>query len=134
MVVDVMDDERVDQLFHALADSTRRDIVERSIHAEFSVSDLARSYSMSFAAVQKHVAILDRAGLITKRKHGRQQLVTSNVAAIRRARRCLDHFEEIWLARLERFGELLNAPAIDPIRNHDPNPSPNPEPEPGATA
>jgi DNA-binding transcriptional ArsR family regulator len=140
MVVDLMSDERVDRLFHALADATRRDIVERSMHAEFSVSDLARSYSMSFAAVQKHVAVLDRAGLVTKRKRGRQQLVTSNVEAIRNARRCLDHFEQIWLVRLERFGELLDEPddgpftkpESDPTSGHQPGHQPNHQPEQGA--
>jgi DNA-binding transcriptional ArsR family regulator len=128
MVEDLMSGERMDRLFHALADATRRDIVERSMRAEFSVSDLARSYSMSFAAVQKHVAVLDRAGLVTKRKRGRQQIVTSNVEAIRNARRCLDHFEQIWLVRLERFGELLDEPDNSPITNPEPNPTPNHQP------
>lgn len=70
---------------------------------------------MSFAAVQKHVAVLDRAGLVTKRKRGRRQLVAGNLEAVRVARRCLDQYEQIWLARLERFGDLLAEPEPESV-------------------
>lgn len=96
-----------DQLFHALADATRRDILERATRGEHSVSALARCYPMSFAAVQKHVAVLERAGLVTKRRRGREQLVRSNIDTIRTAREALDRLETLWRARLERFGEVL---------------------------
>jgi DNA-binding transcriptional ArsR family regulator len=97
----------VDRVFHALADATRRDIVVRTLQAESSVSALARLYPMSFAAVQKHVAVLERADLVTKRRHGREQLVAGNVVTIRRASRLLDDLEAIWRARIDRFGAIL---------------------------
>jgi DNA-binding transcriptional ArsR family regulator len=107
MVVEVGDDEQVDRLFAALADPTRRDIVRRAMQGEHSVSALARSYPMSLAAVQKHVAVLERAQLITKERRGREQLVRCNVDAIRAARRLLDQWEAVWRGRIDRFGEVL---------------------------
>jgi DNA-binding transcriptional ArsR family regulator len=98
---------QADRLFHALADPTRRDIVMRTITSELSISALARFYPMSFAAVQKHVAVLERARLVTKRQRGREQLVRGNVDAIGEARRQLDRFEEMWRARIDRAGEVL---------------------------
>jgi DNA-binding transcriptional ArsR family regulator len=94
-------------MFHALADATRRDIVVRTLQAEYSVSALSRLYPMSFAAVQKHVAVLERADLVTKRRQGREQLVAANVGAIRRASGLLDELEAIWRARIDRFGDIL---------------------------
>jgi DNA-binding transcriptional ArsR family regulator len=103
MVVD-----SVDRVFHALADGTRRDILGRTLRDEYSVSALARLYPMTFAAVQKHVAVLETAGLVTKRKHGREQLVTGNVETIRRAARLLDQLEVVWRDRLARFETVLD--------------------------
>jgi DNA-binding transcriptional ArsR family regulator len=99
--------ERVDQVFHALADATRRDIVAVVLHDERSVSDLARRYPMSFAAVQKHVAVLARAGLVTKRRHGREQRVRGDVEALREVHRLLDQLEVLWRGRLDRIDDLL---------------------------
>ena len=96
-----------DRLFHALADPTRRDIVSRTLRDEQSVSGLARLYPMSFAAVQKHVAVLEAAGLVTKRPHGREKLVAGNVEAVRNATRVLDGLEAVWRGRIERMGEIL---------------------------
>ncbi len=107
MVVDVVERAELDSVFHALADGTRRDIVVRTLRAEHSVSALSRLYPMTFAAVQKHVAVLERAALVTKRRSGREQLVTGNVDAVRRAARLLDRLEVVWLARMERFGAVL---------------------------
>ena len=107
MVVDLVEQEQADRVFHALADGTRRDIVRRTMQAEYSVSALARLYPMSFAAVQKHVAVLEGALLVTKRRQGREQLVTGNVDAVRAATRLLDQFEALWRERLDRFGEVL---------------------------
>ena len=103
MVVD-----QVDRVFHALADATRRDIVARTLEAEYSVSGLARLYPMTFAAVQKHVAVLHDAGLVTKRRNGREQLVSADIEAIRRAARLLDRFETAWRARIDRMADLLD--------------------------
>ena len=94
-------------MFHALADVTRRDIVLRAMRGEHSVSALARSYPMSFAAVQKHVAVLEAAGLVTKRRQGREQLVRGNVRTVRQAQRLLEQLEEVWRSRIDRMGEIL---------------------------
>ncbi len=108
MVVHASDERRsVDRVFHALADGTRRDIVMRTLQDEYSVSALARLYPMSFAAVQKHVAVLEDANLVLKRRDGRQQLVSGNVDAVRRASDLLDELEAIWRARIDRFAEIL---------------------------
>jgi DNA-binding transcriptional ArsR family regulator len=108
MVVDAQaSSAALDQLFGALADATRRDILARVMDAEASVSELAQRYDMSFAAVQKHVAVLERAQLVTKRKDGRAQRVAGNPAAVRRANRLLAEFEERWQARVNRLDALL---------------------------
>src|SRR5918912_2390902 len=69
-----------DLMFGALADHTRRDIVRRAIDAEEGIVELASHYPMSFAAVQKHIAILERAGLVTKERIGRRKVVRTNLA------------------------------------------------------
>jgi DNA-binding transcriptional ArsR family regulator len=107
MVVGGLTDEEVDRAFHALADATRRDILQRCIGGEPSVSRLADVYPMSFAAVQKHVAVLERAGLVSKERRGREQLVRTEVAAVDRARRVLDELERTWRGRAERMSDLL---------------------------
>jgi DNA-binding transcriptional ArsR family regulator len=119
MVVDLMEpttEDRADLVFNALADRTRRDILRRSMDGELSVSALARSYAMSFAAVQKHVAVLDRAGLVNKHRHGREQLVRTDMAAVHAAQRLLDEFEAVWRARIDRFTDVLTPPdqGVDP--------------------
>jgi len=111
MVVQKTEREAADQIFAALADPTRRDIVTRVLHDEASVSALARHYDMSFAAVQKHVAVLERAGVVTKKRHGREQLVSGDVTTIRAAARLLGQYEEIWRGRIGRIEEILTQPA-----------------------
>ena len=97
-----------DRMFGALADATRRDIVRRAIDAEEGVAELAGHYAMSFAAVQKHIAILERAGLVTKVRSGRRKVVRTNVEGLRRARRLLDRYEELWRGRLDRMTALVD--------------------------
>src|SRR5256885_13967868 len=87
-------------VFAALADHTRRDMVRRAIGAEEGVLELASHYPMSFAAVQKHVAVLERAGLITKQRIGRRRVVRTNLQALLVARRLLDQYEELWRGRI----------------------------------
>ena len=99
--------EVADRVFHALADPTRRDIVMTTMTAEHSVSALARRYPMSFAAVQKHVAVLEQARLVTKERRGREQLVRGEVDTVRRAMRLLDELEALWRGRMDRISELL---------------------------
>ena len=96
-----------DRVFAALADHTRRDIVRRALSVEEGVLGLASHYPMSFAAVQKHVAVLERAGLVTKQRIGRRKVVCTNLDALLVARRLLDQYEELWRARIGRMDELL---------------------------
>ena len=103
----MLSDAEADQVFHALADTTRRDILTRTIEHEQSVSKLARGYEMSFAAVQKHVAVLERAGLVSKQRHGREQIVHANPPALRRAVALLDAYEQLWIQRTTQIAELL---------------------------
>ena len=98
-----------DRMFGALADHTRRDIVRRAIGGEEGVAELASHYPMSFAAVQKHVAILERAGLVTKQRIGRRKVVRTDVEGLRLARRLLDQYEELWRGRVDRMTELVTA-------------------------
>ncbi len=107
MVVDQTSSERADRIFHALADGTRRDILARAVGDGDSVSALAQRYPMSFAAVQKHVAVLERAGLVTKERRGRERLVRTDIDTVQRARMLLDGIERLWRARLERIDDLL---------------------------
>jgi DNA-binding transcriptional ArsR family regulator len=107
MVVDQESNADVDRIFHALADSTRRDILALAIAGRYSVSALAKRYPMSFAAVQKHVAVLEGAGLITKEQRGRERLVRTDVDTVQRARVLLDGIEELWRARVDRIDDIL---------------------------
>ncbi len=102
-----LSDDEVDRIFRALADSTRRDIVRRTLGGEASVSELAAAYDMSFAAVQKHVAVLEGADLVTKHPNGRERIVRGNPDAIRRAQALLDRYEQIWRSRINRLDDLL---------------------------
>ncbi len=99
-----------DRMFGALADHTRRDIVRRAIDGEEGVAELASHYPMSFAAVQKHVAILERAGLVSKHRSGRRKIVRTNPEVLRVARRLLDRYEELWRERVERMSQLIGEP------------------------
>jgi DNA-binding transcriptional ArsR family regulator len=107
MVIDQVSPAEADRIFHALADSTRRDIVALAVEGEHSVSALAERYPMSFAAVHKHVAVLERAGLVTKERRGRECLVRTEVDGVQRARQLLDGLEELWRARVDRIDDLL---------------------------
>jgi DNA-binding transcriptional ArsR family regulator len=121
MVVQVeLADDEIDRIFHALAASTRRDILRRTIEREQSVSMLARDYDMSFAAVQKHVAVLEAAGLVIKRAEGRERLVRADPSMIARARALLDRFEALWRSRVDRLDALLaEEPDTTPPTPHE---------------
>jgi DNA-binding transcriptional ArsR family regulator len=97
-----------DRMFGALADHTRRDIVRRAITAEEGIVELASHYPMSFAAVQKHIAILERAGLVSKERVGRRKVVRTNVAQLLAVRRLLDQYEELWRGRVDRMTALIS--------------------------
>src|SRR5215218_9381718 len=101
------EEARADARFHALADRTRRDILRRVLVGEHSVSALAASYDMSFASVQKHVAVLERAGLLSKRRNGREQRAHGEVDAVRSIASMLAELEDVWRGRVARIDDLI---------------------------
>ena len=105
-----------DRIFSALADPTRRDIARRAVDAEEGVAELAEHYRMSFAAVQKHIAILERAGLVTKERVGRRKVVRTNLEGLRIARRLLDQYEELWRGRIGRMTAIVEHDQEELIR------------------
>lgn len=109
----------MDLIFHALADATRRDIVTRVLQRPHSVSELAAGYAMSFAAVQKHVAVLERAALVSKERKGREQLVSGEVDTIARAQELLRGYEQLWRARVDAIDALLAADISDNTDQRD---------------
>lgn len=102
-----LSDAEIDRLFQALADATRRDILRRTLQGEETVSELASEYDMSFAAVQKHVAVLEAAGLVIKRAAGRERRVRGNPDMINKAQALLTYFEEIWQHRISQLDALF---------------------------
>jgi DNA-binding transcriptional ArsR family regulator len=116
-VVVSAEEDRADALFHALADRTRRDILRRVLVGEHSVSALAAKYDMSFASVQKHVAVLERSGLLTKRRHGREQLATGEVDVVHSVASMLAELEDLWRGRIARIDDLLSN---DPMHQEQP--------------
>jgi DNA-binding transcriptional ArsR family regulator len=114
MVVDQLTEDEADRVFHALADATRRDILVHAIGREQSVSTLARRYEMSFAAVQKHVAVLERAALVTKKPRGREQIVHGNPKTLRRTTELLGVFEQLWIQRANQIADLLSGEEGEP--------------------
>jgi len=110
MVVGTVESDRADALFHALADPTRRDILAVVLQDAHSVSDLARRYPISFAAVHKHVGALERAGLVTKTRHGREQQVRGDAATLQTVHRLLNDLEAVWRGRIDRIEQILADP------------------------
>ncbi len=106
-----LSEAQLDKLFRALADTTRRDIVSRVMAGEpASVSVLAARYDMSFAAVQKHVAVLEEAGLVTKHTQGRERIVRANPEQLARARSLLLQLEQLWVSRFSQLDAILAEP------------------------
>lgn len=104
-----LDDPSLDRLFRALADRTRRDIVARTLAGEpASMSELASRYDMSFAAVQKHINVLEEAGLVTKEARGRERLIHGNPEQLAHARALLTQLESLWLARFSQLDGVLS--------------------------
>jgi DNA-binding transcriptional ArsR family regulator len=107
MVVDRLPPDDADRVFHALADRTRRDIVRRVLAGELSVSALGRHYPISLTAVQKHVAVLESAGLVSRTRQGRETIVRADIHTVQRARDLLDQYEALWRGRIDRMADVL---------------------------
>jgi DNA-binding transcriptional ArsR family regulator len=106
----IVSDVEIDRIFRALSDSTRRDILARAIQREQSVSALARHYEISLTAVQKHVAVLERAALVSKHRTGREQRVAAEPNTLRRATTLLEEYEQLWIQRAANIAEILAEP------------------------
>jgi DNA-binding transcriptional ArsR family regulator len=123
MVVVEWSEAEIDRVFRALADATRRDIVARTMRSDQSVSELAQGYNMSFAAVQKHVAVLAEARLVCKERRGREQLVRAVPETVRRADVLLRRYEALWRERAAVIETILDDErlalnrAVTPARN-----------------
>jgi DNA-binding transcriptional ArsR family regulator len=102
------DEQAADVLFRALADPTRRDILRRAQEGRLSVSGLAREYPISLTAVQKHVAVLERAELVSRHRAGRETIVRARPDALTRAHAALDRLESDWRGRIERIDQILD--------------------------
>lgn len=100
-------EDEVDRIFHALSDRTRRDIMGKVSQREQSISDLARQYEVSFAAIQKHVTVLEKASLVSKRTEGRRRLVRNNPDTLHRATELLAEYERIWTRRIDAIDRIL---------------------------
>jgi DNA-binding transcriptional ArsR family regulator len=109
-----MTEDEIDRLFQALADATRRDILRQATQSGESVSVLSHRYAMSFAAVQKHVAVLERAALVTKERRGREQIVHANQKTVRKAVTLLDAYEQLWIARVDQMNDILTTTIGEP--------------------
>lgn len=98
----------LDRVFHSLADATRRDILKRVSRAEHTIGQLARPYAVSLAAIAKHVSVLERAGLVTKERSGKEKVVRIVPDTFRAAEQHLSEYERLWAARFDALEELLN--------------------------
>ena len=111
-------EQGLDRIFHSLADGTRRDMLRRLSQAEYTISELAAPYAMSLAAIAKHVNVLEHAGLVTKRRSGKEKLVRIAPEIMRSAGRHLSEYEKLWAARFDALEDLLND---DPNEKGPPN-------------
>src|SRR5215213_7438711 len=101
------DEMATDLLFRALADPIRRDVLRRAHAGRLSVSALAREHPISVTAMQKHVAVLERAELVSKHRVGRESIVHTETDALVRAHAALDRLEADWRDRIERMEQIL---------------------------
>jgi DNA-binding transcriptional ArsR family regulator len=103
----MVESNALDNLFMALADSTRRSILEQVASAEMSIGEIARHYQLTFAAVSKHIKVLERAGLITKRRRGKEQVVIIVPSTLGVARELIERYARMWSERFDNLEMLL---------------------------
>lgn len=97
----------LDSIFHSLADPTRRDILHRVARAEYSIGELVENYDMSFAAISKHLNVLERAKLIVKRREGKKQMVTLAPDALMSADEYLEQYRQMWEQKFSKLDALI---------------------------
>jgi len=102
----------LDGLFGSLADPIRRDMLQRLISAQYSVSQLAKNYSISFAAVAKHLNVLEKARLVVKERRGKEQVVSIAPAALHDASQYLAQYEALWNQRFDALDTILREEKI----------------------
>ncbi len=98
---------QLDSIFASLSDPTRRDILSRVANAELSISELVASYDISFAAISKHLKVMERAKLIVKRKEGKKQMVSMAPGALMSADEYLEQYRRMWQSRYDKLDMLI---------------------------
>lgn len=98
----------LDRTFGALADPTRRRILAQLAEGEECVTNLARPHAMSLAAVSKHLIVLEKAGLVKRRRDGRVHSLALEAKPMQEAREWLDNYRKFWEANLDQFAQYLD--------------------------
>jgi len=99
--------QNLDSIFHSLSDPTRRDILHRIAQGEHSVSELVAQYDVSFAAISKHLKVLQKASLIRKRKEGKKYMITLAPNTLKSADEYLEQYRQMWQSRHDKLAILL---------------------------
>lgn len=97
----------LDNVFMALADATRRSILERVSKSEMSIGEIAQYYSLTFAGVSKHIKVLERAGIVTKRRRGKEQVVIVVPQTMAIARHEIERYARMWGDRFDLLDNVL---------------------------
>ena len=114
-MVEYLAPNRLDLVFHALADQTRRAMLQRLAQSACTVGELARPFAMSLAAASKHLRVLETAGLVLRRVEGRQHFCSLDAAALRTAQDWLRFYEQYWTESFDALERLAAAPATAPV-------------------
>ena len=106
-----MVEHNLNHVFHALADPTRRAILARLASGEATVGHLSEPFPLTFAAVSKHLGVLERAGLVTREARGRERVCRLSPGALEDARSWLEFHERSWTERLDALDALVRTSA-----------------------
>ncbi|MCA9341518.1 winged helix-turn-helix transcriptional regulator [Candidatus Saccharibacteria bacterium] len=98
---------QLDLVFAALSDSTRRDILARVAKIEMSIGEIAEHYKMTFAGIAKHVKVLERAGLVIKKRRGKEQVVIIVPSSLSIASSHIEQYAKMWSERFNQLETLL---------------------------
>lgn len=115
-MVEYKTQQKLDSIFAALSDPTRRDILKRVAKKALSVNEVALPYKVSLAAVSKHLNVLERARLIEKQRRGRQHFIHLTSSALKSASRYLKAYERVWNDRFDRLDSLLTEKIFNSIK------------------